>query len=167
MACYENAAYGTAWDIYGFPYYNPATGLPCNPQSNPDIQGSVVTYPIKINTNTGGAGGITGGQTTLDKLLATLTSIYALNQKAPYVPTTAQPVQPNYGYGGQGGNDALLLALAQGRNTGTGATFGASIESLIQNNKGILLIGGVMIVLLFMKPPSRRNGIKRSRRARR
>lgn len=165
MGCVQNAAYGTVWDIQGYPYYDTVTGLPCNINGNsyPDIAPNITPYPIKINTNTGGAGGITGGQTTLDKLLATLTSIYALNQRAPYVPTTAQPAQQSYYGGGQFDNNAALLALAQGRNSGTGASLGASIESLIQNNKGILLIGGIMVVLLFVKPPTRRNGLKRKR----
>lgn len=171
MSCVQNEMYGTIWDIEGVPYYDDRTGLPCFPSGPGQSAPSNFPYPVKINTNTGGAGGVTGGQTTLDKLLATLTSIYALNQRAPYVPTTAQPVQQNYGYGssiyGGGNNDAYLALLAQGRSSGTGASLGAGIEDLIQNNKGILLIAGAMVVLLFIKPPSRRNGINNPRRRKR
>ena len=143
--------------------------FPCNWNRFPDTGSTIDATPphnpanhtgIQINTNTGGAGGITYGQSWLDKLLNTLTSVYAINQHQPYVPTTAQPVnqtrfpqsgypvgyqQSGYPQGYQGGN--------------AGAQFGGSLQNFIANNTTVLLIGGAALVLLMMKPPSRRNGI--------
>lgn len=140
-------------DYYDTQFYDDATGEPCSySEYVAGVQGHT---NVQIQPN---PSGITSNLSWLDKLLATMTSIYAINQKAPYIPTTGsitntgrniqqypQGGYPQYPVGYQGGN--------------AGAQFGGSLQNFVQNNTGLLLIGGAALVLLMMKPPSRRNGI--------
>jgi hypothetical protein len=97
--------------------------------------------PIKINTNPDGTVIAQTGQTTLDKLLAALTTNLALIKGSAYIPTTQQPVQqPIY--------NPYVNPYPTGNNTsGTGATFGDSIEQFVTNNTGLILIGGAAFLL--------------------
>lgn len=128
---------------------NPTINFPTTPVFNPNLTNEIRAL---LNQTTGGAntGGVKittpqmqSGQTTLDKVLATFLSAFAIQKQAAYVPTTTQP---NQGYGGQ--MDAQTLAyLQQQQLGGTGATFGASIEQFVTNNTGLILIGGIAFVL--------------------
>jgi hypothetical protein len=94
-------------------------------------------YPVKITTPQ-----MKSGQTTLDKILSTTLSLFALHKQAPYVPTTTQPAQPTYNpY--PTNYDPNQVAIGGG----AGATLGASLESFVANNTGILLVGVVAAVL--------------------
>lgn len=94
---------------------------------------------IKINTNPDGTVIAQAGQTTLDKLLAALTTNLALIKGSAYIPTTQQPQIPQY-----------INPYPQGlpnNTSGTGATFGDSIEQFVTQNTGLLLIVGLGVVL--------------------
>lgn len=102
---------------------------------------------VKINSNTQ-AGSVQYGQTTLDKVLNTILSGFALYKNASYVPTTTQPANQNYG-GGYNPNDlAYQQLLAQQYATqNAGGQFGASLQRFFTENSTVVLIGGVALVL--------------------
>jgi hypothetical protein len=120
-------------------------GLSFNTVNNPFILSTPSTFPtgVKINTNPDGTPIITAGQTTLDKLLATLTTNIAIIKGAGYIPTTQQQ-QPNYA---QLPPDYYAQQLALQSQNNTGGQFGADIQKFIQNNGTLLAIAVVGIVL--------------------
>lgn len=103
--------------------------------------------PVKIYSTQDGVT-VSQGQTTLDKILATSLTLAAIVRNRDYIPTTQQPQQPIY-YPQVVTNEN---AVATENNTG----IGNQIESLIQNNKGLILVAGAAFLLLQMKPLSRR-----------
>jgi hypothetical protein len=104
--------------------------------------GTTTASGIKINTQVGGVQ-VTSGQTTLDKILATITSLAAIGKGAGYVPTSVHPqTAPTVIYGTQPGFEPGGGAIPP-----VGAQFGDSIQRFITENTGLLLVGGVMLVL--------------------
>lgn len=101
---------------------------------------------ININTTPGGVIRTSGGQTTLDKIFATALQSLALLRGSPYVPTEEVPAglyqQQQQQYPIQYQQNPYIPPT-----NGTGATFGASLESFVTNNTGLILIGVVAIVL--------------------
>lgn len=126
------------------PNPNPVTGYnpynPNTPQYNPNISVSTnpVTGQIQVSQNPNAI------QQWIDAALSGL----AIWRGAAYVPTTTPPTA----------NQPQIIYQTNPNDTGgfnnTGGSIG--IDSFIQNNKGVLLIGGVALALLFMKPPTRR-----------
>jgi len=132
-------------------WYDPETGLPCNPF--PPIGGGGSSTSGTGNVNTGGGGGGTYS-TTLNAILSGL----ALWQHANYVPTPlgqgqtpygAQPPQPTIQYVEPSGN------VAAGGTPRTNA-FGG-IQQYIQDHPLPVLGGVILIAALLMKPPVRAN----------
>lgn len=110
---------------------------------------ATVKQAEKVNVNNGNVT-YSSGQTTLDKILATVLSAAALAKGAGYVPTTTIPQnQVDYSQYQQQYPQYNQVAT---ENTGTGA----QIESLIQNNKGLIIVAGVAFVLLQMNPLGRK-----------
>ena len=100
--------------------------------------GSPSTMPdtSKIDINKGGVI-VKGNITTLDKILGTITSIWALERGAGYVPTTHQPAQQP------------IIYNPQPLNGGGYGSTGGNIEGFIRNNTGLLLIAGIGVVLFM------------------
>lgn len=133
-----------------FPTVNP-TPLPGLPQiyasGDPNNPRNVSTNP-RISTTPSGVIRVTQGQTTLDKILQAALSSVALLRGAQYVPTEEVPAGlyasqfPQYpqGYYPQ------TQPISDG---GTGATFGAGLESFIRNNTGLIAVGLVGYLLLM------------------
>ncbi len=92
---------------------------------------------------------VSQGQTTLDKILNTSLTLAAIVRNRDYIPTTQQPQQQPVYYPQTVVNEN---AVATENVTGVGN----QIESLIQNNKGLIIVAGVAFLLLQMKPLSRR-----------
>lgn len=128
-------------NLFSYASTNHEAGQPNEtyPYGYPTIS-SQPTQP-KININSGGVTYQTG-QTTLDKILASVLSGFALYQNAGYVPTTTQPMQQPtvspYAYG------ASYQPIPP-YTTGTGN----AIESFITGNTGLLLIVGLGLVLFM------------------
>lgn len=107
-------------------------------------------------TVTGPAGGVAVNVTTLDKLLAAMTSSFAIFKNRAYVPTTVQPVQggltPIVGGGAGGGNQ--LIDPRTGRvYSPTPENTGSAIQNFIEQNTGFLLLLGIGVVLLLAPRP--------------
>jgi hypothetical protein len=103
------------------------------------------TIPVRVNTNPDGTPILSAGGTTLDKLLAALTTNIAIIKGAGYIPTTQQP---NSGMTAAQYQAILSQqALAQQQGGGLGANLGNDIQNFVQNNTGLLLIGVVALVL--------------------
>lgn len=106
---------------------------------------SPTTLPgnVKVNTQVGGVQ-VTSGQTTLDKILATITSLAAIGKGAGYVPTTVHPqLAPTVVYQQPAGG-----AVPGGSELPpVGARFGDSLQRFITENTGLLLVAGVALVL--------------------
>lgn len=103
------------------------------------------------------------GQTTLDKILATFLDTLRIGQGVTspqgFNPSSqTSPDARNYQNPAGGGLSPEALAILYGRGSSGGT--GDNIESFIRENTGLLLIGGVVVVALMMKPPTVRNGIK-------
>ena len=92
---------------------------------------------------------VSQGQTTLDKILNTSLTLAAIVRNRDYIPTTQQPQQQPVYYPQTVVNEN---AVATENVTGVGN----QIESVIQNNKGLIIVAGVAFLLLQMKPLSRR-----------
>lgn len=135
---------GQATDVSGGPVYDPTSGVYTQPATQPPFNGTV-------SINQGGAQ-VSGG--VLDTILNDTLSALAIFRGAKYVPTTAQPVNQY----ASSINPATGIPYQAGLvNAGsTGASIGATAESFIRNNTGILLIAGAAFLLLQMKPVSRR-----------
>lgn len=109
-----------------------------NSNGNVTVSTNPVTGQIQISQNPNAI------QQWIDAALSGL----AIWRGAAYVPTTTPPTA----------NQPQIIYQTNPNGTGgfnnTGDSIG--IDSFIQNNKGVLLIGGVALALLFMKPPTRR-----------
>lgn len=104
--------------------------------------------PVKIYSTQDGVT-VSQGQTTLDKILATSLTLAAIVRNRDYIPTTQQPQQqPIYYPQAVAANNTVATENVTG--------IGNQIESLIQNNKGLILVAGAAFLLLQMKPLSRR-----------
>jgi|CXWL01.1.fsa_nt_gi hypothetical protein len=115
-------------------YYNSIFNTPVwNPNASTNIPTATMT-----------AGGVTTQATNLDKILQGILSGFALFQKAPYVPTTIQPRQ-----------EPQIIYQPTGNQYASGGNTGSQIQEFIQNNTGLLLVGGLVVVAFFMKPPRR------------
>lgn len=124
-------------------YIGYAPVISTQPQPQPPFNGT-------ISINQSGTQ-VSGG--TLNTILNDVLSGLAILNKAPYVPTTAQPrpqqiYSPSLNAQGQPYNVAANLSQ-------TGST-GAAIESFVRNNTGLLLAAGVAFLLLQSKGFSRR-----------
>lgn len=95
---------------------------------------------IKVTGQVGGIG-VSSGQTTLDKILATITSLAAIGKGAQYVPTTTHPAQPNITF-----PEPIVAGAYQPQAT-AGGQFGDSIQRFVTENTGLLLLGGIALVL--------------------
>ncbi len=131
----------------GSVYYDPSTG---NVYTQPQPQ----QQPSSVSINQGGVQTSTG---ILGTISNDILSALAIINKRPYVPTTTQPVTQQYG-SLNSINPATGIPYQAGvvNAGGTGATIGATAESFIRNNTGILLLAGAAFLLLQMKPVSRR-----------
>ena len=123
-----------------------------------DMTGTVIPCSERITTRAAGTpkiystqNGVTvsQGQTTLDKILTTSLTLAAIVRNRDYIPTTQQPQQQPVYYPQTVTNENTV---ATENVTGVGN----QIESLIQNNKGLIIVAGVAFLLLQMKPLSRR-----------
>lgn len=125
-----------------------------------------VTRP-RVVTTSGGNSGVTvqtnpntgqvqisqnAGNPSIQQWIDAALSGLALFRNAPYVPTTTQP----NAVGGGGNYPAQNLTPEQMAMLYGSQNQGLGLDAFIQNNKGMLLIGGIALVLLFMKPPSRK-----------
>lgn len=98
--------------------------------------------PVRVNTLPNGTPQVSVGGTTLDKLLAALTTNLALIKGANYIPTTQQPQQQQY----YAQNPYAVNPYA---DNNTGGKLGAGLETFITENTGVLLIAGIGVVLLM------------------
>lgn len=137
---YAQTGYQITGGWMNTPTRNPfelGTNFPTTGGYNPNS-----TIPIRVSTLPNGTPQVSAGGTTLDKLLAALTTNLALIKGAGYIPTTQQPQQQYYD------NPYAVNPYQNSIGGGsTGASFGAGIESFIANNTGLLLIGVVALVL--------------------
>lgn len=122
--------------------------IPCPERITTRAQGATQAQP-KINISNGNVTYQTG-QTTLDKILATILSTAALAKGAAYVPTTTMPQNQQIDYSQY--QQQAYNQVATEQTTGTGA----QIEKVIQENKGLILLAAGAFVLLQMKPLSRK-----------
>ena len=102
----------------------------------------------RIATTPGGVVRVNQGQTTLDKILQTALQSVALLRGAQYIPTEEVPAGL---YGPQYSQSPYPYPYpTQPISDGsTGATFGASIESFLRNNTGLIAIGLIGYMLLM------------------
>lgn len=141
----SNPLYGAAADYcYEYPgdcYWQNGVPVDSNPypapQSSPRIPQILATQQ-----------GITSNNNKLDSVLSSILSGLALIKGARGVPTTLSnepvyiPVQAplgNNSYGGGGGGNTA-----------------GQLQAFIQKNTGAVLIGTVLVVALFMKPPTKK-----------
>ena len=122
------------------------TVIPC-PERITTRAASLPTTPKIYSTQDGVT--VSQGQTTLDKILNTSLTLAAIVRNRDYIPTTQQPQQQPVYYPQTVTNENTV---ATENVTGVGN----QIESLIQNNKGLIIVAGVAFLLLQMKPLSRR-----------
>jgi len=128
------------------PNPNPVTGY--NPY-NPNTPAYNPNSPMTVNTNpVTGQIEISQNPDRLQQWINAGLSSLALIRNASTVPTTT----PASGYSNNGQYDAQTLALLQqqqllAQQGGTGASFGAGIESFVKNNTGLLLVGVIALVL--------------------
>lgn len=121
-----------------------------------DIFGVPSTTPTqpKITTLPNGQVMVNSGQTTFDKVLATILAGAAIIKNRPYIPTTQHPVSENAGMSAE--YYAALMAANQRNLAVDTESTGANIENFIKNNTGLLLALGGAFVLLQMRPVGRR-----------
>lgn len=144
MACISNPYYGGGTENdYTFditPYWDSVTGRPCNPGA-----GDNTRIPQIIAT----PGGITSNNNKLDSVLSSILSGLALLKGAKQVPTTVSgELPPTVIYQGASGGI--------GAGAGSGGNIAGQIQNLVQKNPGAVLIGTVVIVALFLKPPTKK-----------
>lgn len=154
-------------------FYDTDTNLPCNPS---DTSGTAGDFPtgsgVYLNPNgtipsnvpipqqiytpsaTVNQGGIAINTTPLDKILSSVLSGFALLTRAPYVPTTVQPVKNttpiNYAAGGINPQTGLQLSGSQAVGTTTQGIF-----NWVKANP-VPLAGIGIAYFLFTRDPKRR-----------
>jgi len=119
-------------------------GMRCNGNCVGGNYPSNTNFPVKVNTNPNGQVLVTGGQTTLDKILGTALTSLALLKNASYIPTTQQPnQQPDFNAILQ---QQQLSLLQQQQQTNTGK-FADGLQQFVSENSTMLLIGGAAYLL--------------------
>ncbi len=151
MACVQNPDFGST-DPYAFfpntPYFDDLTGEDCYPSLG-SVYGGTVYGGSNPPTST------PKDYHTLDSILASVLSGFALLQHAPYVPTGNNPynqpvaapvVYPPTSGGNLGGGSGNL-----GANNAsiTAGTLG-KVEAWVKKNPGASAIGGLVVAALFL-----------------
>lgn len=145
MACISNPYYGGGTENdYTFditPYWDSVTGRPCSPGVGDNTRIPQITAIP--------GGGIATNNDKLQIVLSSFLSGLALIKGARQVPTTVSGELP----------PTVIYPQGVGGGIGAGSSGGniaGQLQNLVQKNPGAVLIGTVVIVALFLKPPTKK-----------
>lgn len=111
--------------------------------------GNITPQLPSVTTSGGSSGGvlITSGHSWYEDLLNAFLGLSAIGANAPYIPSTNQGAYYQQRSSQASAEQLAAQRAAAARSQNLGGTFGSSFQNFIQQNTGLLLVGGIGLVL--------------------